>query len=64
MSECKRGFMVIRVTCVLPELILASSKIHGLGLFAAHDLTEGCYATEYGGEYVTKTDAMRMMNEF
>ena len=51
------------ITVVLPELILASSTIHGLGLFSAHDMAEGCYVTEYGGEYVTKTVALRMIED-
>jgi len=51
------------VTAILPELILASSTLHGLGLFAAHDMEEGCYVTEYAGEYVTKEVALRMMED-
>ena len=48
---------------MLPEVILGSSKIHGRGLFATHDYVEGSFLTEYAGEYVSKTDDMRMIEE-
>ena len=51
------------VSPLLPRLILDSSKLHGLGLFADHDLTEGCFVTEYAGEYITSKDDLRMIEE-
>ena len=48
---------------MLPGLILDSSKLHGLGLFTDHDLTEGCFVTEYAGEYITSEDALHMIEE-
>jgi hypothetical protein len=48
---------------VLPRIILDSSPLHGLGLFADHDMEKGCFVTEYGGEYITRKDGMRMIKE-
>ena len=48
---------------MLPRLILDSSKLHGLGLFADHDLAEGCFVTEYAGEFITSKDALHMIEE-
>jgi len=51
------------VSPVLPRIILDSSPLHGLGLFADHDMEKGCFVTEYGGEYITRKDGMRMIKE-
>ena len=48
---------------MLPRLILDSSKLHGLGLFADQDLEEGCFVTEYAGEFITSKDDLRMIEE-